>query len=78
MPKRSSDEGLDVPADPFAPPPVEQAPPLELDPAWLAERAAKQEEARRPPPKPSIAGVVAAILLIAAAVAAIIYIVKVR
>ncbi len=75
MPKRS-DDGLDLPADAFAPPAPEPTPPLELDPEWLAERAAKQAEAQRPPPTPSRAGLVVAIVLIAAVVAAMIWIVR--
>ena len=71
-----------------APPVVEDAPftlapevdaPLELDPEWVAERAAKQAVAANPPkPKRQIAGVVIAVLLIAVAVAAIVWFVKHR
>lgn len=75
MPKQG-DGGLDLPDSAFAPPASEvEDRPLELDPAWVAERAAKQADAAKPPPKRSIAGVVVAVLLIAAVVAAITWIV---
>ena len=74
MPKQG--DGLDLPDSAFAPPASEvEARPLELDPAWVAERAAKQAAAAKPPPKRSIAGVVVALLLISAVVAAIVWIV---
>ena len=66
------DEGLDR----FAPPPEVEAP-LELDPEWVAQRAAKQTAwAERPKPKRHIGGVIAALVLIAVAIAVIAYIVK--
>ncbi|MBA3499358.1 MAG: hypothetical protein M4D80_31355 [Myxococcota bacterium] len=74
MPKQG-DDGLDLPDAAFAPPPEVERP-LELDPEWVASRAAKQAEAQRPPPRASIAGVVVAVLLIAAVVAAIVWIVR--
>ena len=63
-----------LPDSAFEPPPEEDRP-LELDPAWLAERAAKQAEAAKPPPRRSVAGVVVALALIAAVAAAIVWIV---
>jgi hypothetical protein len=67
------DEGLDR----FAPPPEVETP-LELDPQWVAERAAKQTEwANRPRlAKRHIGGVIAALVLIAVAIAVIAYIVR--
>ena len=68
-------DGLDLPDSAFAPPPEEDRP-LELDPAWVAERAAKQTavaEARKP--KRRVAGVIVALLLIAAVAAAVAWIV---
>lgn len=73
MPKQG-DDGLDLPDAAFAPPPEVERP-LELDPEWVAARAAKQAAARRPPPRASVAGVVIAVLLIAAAVVVIAWIV---
>ena len=72
MPKR---DGLDLPDSAFAPPPEEERL-LELDPAWVAERAAKQTaaaEARKP--KRQIAGVIVAVLLVAAVIAVVAWIV---
>ena len=75
MPKPG--DGLDLPDSAFAPPASDvEDRPLELDPEWLAERAAKQVAAAKPPPKKSNAGVVIALLLIAAVAATIIYIVR--
>lgn len=75
MPKHG-DEGLDLPDAAFAPPPEEDRP-LELDPEWLAERAAKQAAANQPPPNPrrQIAGVIVAILLIAIVAGAVVWLV---
>lgn len=74
MPK-PDDDGVDLPDAAFAPPPEPERV-LELDPDWLAARAAKQAEAAKPPPRPSRAGVVIAVLLILAAAAAIIWLVR--
>lgn len=68
-------EDSNLPDAAFAPPPEVERP-LELDPAWVSARAAKQAEARRPPPKASIAGVVVAVLLIAVVAAVVAWIVK--
>ena len=73
MPKR--DDGVDLPDSAFAPPPEGEDRPLELDPEWVAQRAAVQAAAVKPPPKASRAGVVIAFLLIAGAIAAIVWIV---
>jgi len=67
--------GLDLPETAFAPPP-EQERPLELDPAWVAERAAKQAAANQPAPQPSRLGVVVAIVLIAIVAAIVVWIVR--
>ena len=75
MPKR--DDGLDLPDSAFAPPPeAGEDRPLELDPEWVAQRAAVQAAAAKPPkPKTSAAGVVIALVLIAAVAALIVWIV---
>lgn len=67
----------DLPDSAFAPPPEQmQDAPLELDAAWVAERAAKQAAAANPPkPKRRIAGVIVAILLVAGVAAAVAWIV---
>ena len=74
MPKQ--DDGLDLPDSAFAPPPeAGEDRPLELDPAWVAQRAAVQAAAAKPPKRASRAGVVIALVLIAAVAAAIAWIV---
>jgi hypothetical protein len=65
----------DLPDAAFAPP-AEPERVLELDPEWLAARAAKQAEAAKPPPRPSRAGVVVAVLLVLAVAAAIVWFVR--
>ena len=72
MPKQD-----DLPDAAFAPPPEPERV-LELDPEWVAARAAKQAEAAKPPPRASRAGIVVAVLLIAAVAAAIAWIVLTR
>ena len=72
---KQGDGGLELPDSAFAPP-AAGSPPLELDPAWVAERAAKQAAARTPPRAPrKIAGVLVALALIAIVVCAITWIV---
>jgi len=56
--------------------PAETQRPLELDPAWVAERAAKQAAANQPAPQPSRLGVVVAIVLIAIVAAIVVWIVR--
>ncbi len=74
MPKQ--DDGLDLPDSAFAPPPeAGEDRPLELDPEWVAQRAAVQAAASKPPKRASRAGVVIALVLIAAVAAAIAWIV---
>ena len=67
----------DLPDSAFAPPPeAMQDAPLELDPAWVAERAAKQSAAANPTkPRRQIAGVIVAVLLVAGVAAAVAWIV---
>ena len=74
MPK-PDDDGVDLPDAAFAPP-AEPERVLELDPEWVAARAAQQAEAAKPPPRAPIAGVVIAVLLILAVAAAIIWFVR--
>jgi hypothetical protein len=67
----------ELPDAAFAPPPeAGHDRVLELDPEWVAARAAKQAEAAKPPPRAPIAGVVIAVLLIAAVTAVVIWLVK--
>jgi hypothetical protein len=71
MPK-PGDGGLDLPDSAFAPQTTDPAPSLDVDPQWLAERAAKQAAASNPPkPRRQIGGVIVAVFLIAAVAAAI-------
>lgn len=57
-------------------PPSDQT--FELDPAWEAERRAKQAAAQRPPARtgPGPAGVIVALVLIAVVAAALVYVAR--
>jgi hypothetical protein len=73
--------GLDLPDvtkpdDAAFAPPKQAEPVLELDAAWVAERAAKQAAARAPPRRASRAGIIVAVVLIIAATIAVIQIVR--
>ncbi len=69
MPKPDDDGAVAHLPDAAFAPPAEPERVLELDPTWVAARAAKQADAAKPPPRASIAGVIVAVLLIAAVAA---------